>query len=300
MRGVVLSTILRFNITCKQVFFGIMPAANEKAQISAIVRGIGGLTERAIRKITLDLHANLVEDTPVDTGWAQANWVPRVGRAYTGGGGRPGNVSAAAAASASGQAQVLGYRLGQGKVFVTNNVIYIEPLNGGTLAASSGRICSAGHPQGCHAGLEARGMTTMAQARDVLNDKVLRLLDANNLGNSLSCYAALVSAQASLGLTDADLLNIAVSQAEPGITDTQFPFWIRVATLQVGRDQVSLGKVGRRKYTITGSFIVQIFVLVNVPKTYAEELGKLLYDETGCIAVAIATASHYGRGLHGT
>ena len=110
-----------------------MPTASETAQILAIGRGITQLTERSVRKITLDVHANLVEHTPVDTGWARANWVPRTGVPLQAPVGQPGSggVAAAAAASSTGIAKVLSYALTQGKVFVTNNVPYIERLNNG-------------------------------------------------------------------------------------------------------------------------------------------------------------------------
>ena len=92
------------------------------------------MTERVVRKITLDLHANLVETTPVDTGWARANWVPRVRTPIDEAVGSPdgGGISAAQAAANSGIAQVLNYRLSQGRVFVSNAVPYIERLNDGS------------------------------------------------------------------------------------------------------------------------------------------------------------------------
>ena len=104
---------------------------DERAQIRAIGRGLTEFTERQVRKVTLDLTAELVRETPVDTGWARNNWVPRVGRPETEPVGAPGNPGPGAAARSAGEAQVLGYRLGQGSVFVTNNVPYIEALNDG-------------------------------------------------------------------------------------------------------------------------------------------------------------------------
>lgn len=102
-------------------------------QITAIVRGIHAVTERAVKTVTLDVHANLVETTPVDTGWARANWVPRVGQPANEPVGSPGSsgVSAARAAAQNGITQVLGYVIQKGSVFVTNNVPYIERLNDG-------------------------------------------------------------------------------------------------------------------------------------------------------------------------
>ncbi len=106
-------------------------------QVRAIVRGLNELTARVVTKITLDVTANLIEATPVDTGWARANWVPSVGlpalkdlppR-------RPDDGQAVTQAAATQQgaiAALIGYTLKRGRVFVTNNVPYILSLNDGT------------------------------------------------------------------------------------------------------------------------------------------------------------------------
>ena len=109
-----------------------MPASAERTQIRAIVNDLDRLTERVVRKIALDVTANLIEQTPVDTGWARANWVPAIGapvvRDLTGAG---RNLAAASAEQAAGQAGVLRYKLNRGKVFVSNNAPYITRLNDG-------------------------------------------------------------------------------------------------------------------------------------------------------------------------
>ena len=113
-----------------------MPVGSRK-QVTAIVRDLERFTERLVVKITLDVTANLVEATPVDTGWAQANWVPSVGKrsrrsARSFKGKTPSaSVQAAAAKQSAGQAQALGYKLENGRVFVSNNVNYITRLNDG-------------------------------------------------------------------------------------------------------------------------------------------------------------------------
>ena len=112
-----------------------MPVGQRK-QIRALVGGLNRLTERLVIKITLDVTANLLETgtahgTPVDTGWARANWVPSVGRRARSPEGAERNVPAAAAKQAAGQAQVAGYKLERGRVFISNNVPYILRLNDG-------------------------------------------------------------------------------------------------------------------------------------------------------------------------
>lgn len=104
----------------------------QKDNINAIMKGLEDVAERAVRKITLDVTANLIESTPVDTGWARANWVPSIGASVsvpapnTGGG-----VGSAQAKQAAGIASVLGYTLGP-VVYVSNNVPYITKLNEGS------------------------------------------------------------------------------------------------------------------------------------------------------------------------
>ena len=106
-------------------------------RVRAIVRGLDRLTSRVVVKLTLDVTANLVETTPVDTGWARANWVPSIGEPAlkdlpaVG----PDNSQAVASAVTEqevARAKILGYVLKRGRVFVTNNVPYILELNDGS------------------------------------------------------------------------------------------------------------------------------------------------------------------------
>lgn len=106
-------------------------------QVRAVVQALTRVTERAIVKITLDVTANLVETTPVDTGWARANWVPAIGTPFIrdlGEVSATGQNAAAAAATQQGALGgiVAGYKLARGKVFVSNNVPYITRLNDGS------------------------------------------------------------------------------------------------------------------------------------------------------------------------
>ena len=117
-----------------------MPNSNRQ-QVRALIGGLNRLTERVVIKITLDVTANLTETTPVDTGWARANWVPAVGQRNRGSALRADTqlarevrasfVPAAVAGQAAGQAQVAGYKLERGRVFVSTNVPYILRLNDG-------------------------------------------------------------------------------------------------------------------------------------------------------------------------
>lgn len=85
--------------------------------------------ERLMVKVTLDINANMQEFAPVDTGWLQANFVPNVGVSNYDTFGDPENIFPATAAQKEGLADVLGYRLGQGEIRISNNVSYIEAVN---------------------------------------------------------------------------------------------------------------------------------------------------------------------------
>jgi len=108
-------------------------------QIRLIVSSLNGFVERIIKKLTLDIVANLVTapgdgGTPVDTGWARANWIPQIGSPRTDVAGTRQQAEAGLLPSdqASGVAAVAtGYRLGRGAVHISNNVPYILRLDQG-------------------------------------------------------------------------------------------------------------------------------------------------------------------------
>mgnify|MGYP000125552930 CR=1 FL=1 len=109
----------------------------EDTQIRAIVRGLERVTEHVVTKITLDVTANLVETTPVDTGWARANWVPAIGAPVIQDlRGVPTTAQNVASMTGEQQQALVGivtdYRLSRGAVFVSNNVPYVPRLNDGS------------------------------------------------------------------------------------------------------------------------------------------------------------------------
>jgi hypothetical protein len=79
---------------------------------------------RAGTALTLEITANLIEATPVDTGHARANWVPSIGAPHLG--------EDSGAAQVAGQTAVFSYRLGDGPLCIANNASYIERLIGGS------------------------------------------------------------------------------------------------------------------------------------------------------------------------
>lgn len=107
-----------------------------QAQVNAITAELNGFVSKLTAKIALDVTANLVKTTPVDTGWARANWVPNIGSpagpTQPDGGPEDSDVRSAAFSQSAGQAQLLGYSIQFGKIYIASGVPYIERLNAGS------------------------------------------------------------------------------------------------------------------------------------------------------------------------
>jgi hypothetical protein len=115
-------------------------------QIRIVIEALDRFASQIIRKLVLDIVANLQRSpgaggTPVDTGWARANWIPVIGRASGKPTPAPGvsdaeNRSAASQLSGQGQAAAAiiaaTYSVSQGRVTIANNVPYILKLNEGS------------------------------------------------------------------------------------------------------------------------------------------------------------------------
>src|SRR5947207_9574670 len=90
-----------------------------------IVAALEARVEQIIKALTLNVVANLVRPpaqggTPVDTGWARANWVPSIGAPREALAGSRDSVSAVE--QEAGVALVAGtYKLAQGAIFISNN-----------------------------------------------------------------------------------------------------------------------------------------------------------------------------------
>lgn len=111
-----------------------MASSSHAGAIRIVVKAAEGFAEKVVRKLALDIVANLVAapsegGTPVDTGWARANWLPRVGSPATGTVGSPTSVTRSA--QQAGLQQVATWKMGAGKVWITNAVPYIGRLNAG-------------------------------------------------------------------------------------------------------------------------------------------------------------------------
>ena len=109
-------------------------------RVRVVVAGLNRFVEQIIKKLVLDIVANLQAapsegGTPVDTGWARANWVPHIGSSLdtTAGTRVEAEAGQLSGASAAGVAQVATeYKLARGPVHISNNVPYILKLDAGS------------------------------------------------------------------------------------------------------------------------------------------------------------------------
>lgn len=107
-----------------------------RSDAKIVVADLGVFTELNVKRLVLEVHANITEDTPVDLGWARANLVPEIGKPFEGTAGT--QEQAAAGVIDGGTAQqglarvVASYRLRMGPVYLTHNVPYFQRLNDGS------------------------------------------------------------------------------------------------------------------------------------------------------------------------
>jgi hypothetical protein len=144
-------------------------------QITVIISSLEGFIDRIIRKLTLDIVANLVRPgteggTPVDTGWARANWVPSITQPYvtddvvnpkekflaTGKNTISAEVNAREQVQQGGIVTVAAtYKVDKGPVFITNNVPYIIQLNMGSSSQAPAGFVQAAIVRAIHVDLPA-------------------------------------------------------------------------------------------------------------------------------------------------
>jgi hypothetical protein len=115
-----------------------VPRVAQPDQIDIIMADLADFTGREIVALSLNVDANLRSQppvgTPVDTGWARANWMPSIGQPVELEDKKDPTVAdvvARAAQQNEGREQLLAYKLADGPVFNTNSVGYIVPLNEG-------------------------------------------------------------------------------------------------------------------------------------------------------------------------
>lgn len=107
-----------------------------RVDIEDILADMDRFITKEIVALTFEIHAELVESTPVDLGWARANFVPQIASPYRENLKDAAPDSQAAAQRAGESISRLGviaasYKLGNGPLFISNNVPYIGRLNDG-------------------------------------------------------------------------------------------------------------------------------------------------------------------------
>lgn len=99
-------------------------------QLNRIKVQLSNATEKETKRLMLGIHEELVRTTPVDTGWARSNWLLSVGRPIEKTAGSKDLLDLNA--GGAGVGKILGWKFTQGPAYDTNNVPYIQKLNGGS------------------------------------------------------------------------------------------------------------------------------------------------------------------------
>lgn len=101
----------------------------ETSDPRVIARELEAHISKVVRDLAIEATANLIEATPVDTGWARASWVPQIGSPYTS---RVAGIGQTSGPQRVGLASLLAYRVNQGAIWISNHVPYIRILDGGS------------------------------------------------------------------------------------------------------------------------------------------------------------------------
>lgn len=107
-----------------------------------VVRALSGFTSVSTVRVVRRAIRFLAADTPRKTGFAASNWVASVGFPF---GGIVGSKEAVSFSfQQSSLASLTRYKIGRGKLYITNNVDYIDKLDGGSSSqAPSGFVNAA-------------------------------------------------------------------------------------------------------------------------------------------------------------
>jgi len=105
-------------------------------KLEIVIDDMDEFVGREIGKLALEIQATLIEFTPIDLGWARANYVPKINAPYRE---NLSIVEPSAGASAGRASQNQGelfrlavsYRADHGPFYISNNVPYIGRLNDG-------------------------------------------------------------------------------------------------------------------------------------------------------------------------
>ena len=226
-----------------------------RQQVRVVLSGLEQFTESFIKKIALDVVANLSRaanegGTPVDTGWARANWLPSVAQPIRDPAGSPENVPGAQAEQQAGLGKVLAYKLGRRSGLHLEQRTLHHPTQRRTLPAGVPWIRPAGHPRGRHR--TASSMTsTIVLARESIYQ---RFVDNTTLGSSAFTFGN-----------------------EKFKAPTDAP-WARLTVNHEAGDPPTLGKPGDRKFLRRGRVLVQLYDSVDNGLRTLDLLAKATRD----------------------
>lgn len=117
-------------------------------EIRTVLVQLDEFIEDIMKDITLEATANFIQDTPVDTGWARANWVPNIGAEGEGTAGTREQAEAGNVMTADQQQGIAAvatqYTIISGPIYITNNVPYINRLNEGSSNQAPAGFVQAG------------------------------------------------------------------------------------------------------------------------------------------------------------
>lgn len=111
-------------------------------EIEKVSADIEHFLEACIISLAENLTANLVEATPIKTGFARSNWLPSIGTALLATVGQKQRLKARRrnrrqqdikfGAQWAGAKKLQGYKLSRGSIFISNNTPYIHKLDAGS------------------------------------------------------------------------------------------------------------------------------------------------------------------------
>ena len=105
------------------------------SNLDEIISSLKGAIQDTAKGIATNITEELMENTPVDTGFCASNWIPSKGDPFEGLAGSKtsrNDVNVDKGPQQSGLSSLESYTLEDGDIFITNNTDYIQKLNSGS------------------------------------------------------------------------------------------------------------------------------------------------------------------------
>jgi hypothetical protein len=104
------------------------------SETERVTRELEQQISEVMSALAINITSKLKEKTPIDTGWARANWIPSVGEPYDLdiSGDDDLDFESSNIASVAGENELINYHIDKGPIFIVNNVPYITFLNEGS------------------------------------------------------------------------------------------------------------------------------------------------------------------------